>query len=274
MTDLCISTPTQADYNALMRLAEVAGYEWYSKHKPTNLNCYAKQGETVIRLDSVNRKIFLCRQRGLKDKTIEMIPDLSSTIAVYEISQDSWDAFSDEYGSYKWRSKQRVSDRMPHSDQYVVLHEQNKIYSAYQPKYSALAVDYKPKESEDMSGKVKLPKFMCTWLTQFDSKFPLSNIAKINEKRLKDSTGHEIYQWLNSNETNQWKLIDALRYGYEPEPGPRWGVKAGHSYLYEPNDKSFGPDEEPFSYSSRYDADQVIVKLGFGKVVNLNDEGD
>lgn len=131
--------------------------------------------------------------------------------------------------------------------------------------------------------KVKLPKGICAYLDsllkehpEFKVQYPFAAVGILREKRSEPSTDelqNEFAAYVNLKSENQWKLIDALRYGYEPEPEPRWGIKAGHSYLYEPNDKSFGPDEEPFSYSSLYDADQVIVKLGFGEVVDLNEEG-
>lgn len=125
-----------------------------------------------------------------------------------------------------------------------------------------------------MPEKVKLPKFMCDGINDLKTRLipdeSPAGIADFIEKL--NHVNSEVHSWIYGSTTNQWDLFDALRYGYEPEPEPRWGIKAGHSYLYEPNDKSFGPDEEPFSYSSRYDADQVIVKLGFGEVVDLNEE--
>ncbi|MEJ1313650.1 hypothetical protein QY885_05965 [Latilactobacillus sakei] len=127
--------------------------------------------------------------------------------------------------------------------------------------------------------KAKLPKIIFDWLDneikqatmRLNVAQPFTTIAAILNEMNKKTFDSDLFWWINLP-ANQWKLIDALRYGYEAEPEPRWGIKAGHSYLYEPNDKSFGPDEEPFSYSSRYDADQVIVKLGFGEVVDLNEE--
>lgn len=129
--------------------------------------------------------------------------------------------------------------------------------------------------------KVKLPKIIFDWLDneikqatmRLNVAQPFTTIAAILNEMNKKTFDSDLFWWINLP-ANQWKLIDALRYGYEPEPEPRWGIKAGRSYLYEPNDKSFGPDEEPFSYSLRYDADQVIVKLGFGEVVDLNEEGE
>ncbi|WP_173014596.1 hypothetical protein, partial [Bacillus velezensis] len=35
--------------------------------------------------------------------------------------------------------------------------------------------------------------------------------------------------FIDENADNQWLLIDAVRYGYEPEP--RWGIKAGYCYM-------------------------------------------
>ena len=131
-----------------------------------------------------------------------------------------------------------------------------------------------------MNEKVKLPRNVIDVFRpaldspdyrRLGSLTPIRIISDMYNRTLEGMTS-DVATWLDESE-NYWKLIDALRYGYEAEPEPRWGIKAGHSYLYEPNDKSFGPDEEPFSYSSRYDADQVIVKLGFGEVVDLNKEG-
>lgn len=131
-----------------------------------------------------------------------------------------------------------------------------------------------------MNEKVKLPRNVIDVFRpaldspdyrRLGSLTPIRIISDMYNRTLEGMTS-DVATWLDESE-NYWKLIDALRYGYEAEPEPRWGIKAGHSYLYEPNDKSFGPDEEPFSYSSRYDADQVIVKLGFGKVVDLNKVG-
>lgn len=129
--------------------------------------------------------------------------------------------------------------------------------------------------------KVKLPKTIINvldneikqatmWLNVAQ---PFTTIAAILNEMNKKTFDSDLFWWINLP-ANQWKLIDALRYGYEPEPEPRWGIKAGHSYLYEPNDKSFGPDEEPFAYSLRERAEEVVATLGFGEVVDLNKEVD
>lgn len=128
--------------------------------------------------------------------------------------------------------------------------------------------------------KVKLPKMIFDWLDneikqatmRLNVAQPFTTIAAILNEMNKKTFDSDLFWWINLP-ANQWLLIDALRYGYESEPEPRWGIKAGHSYLYEPNDKSFGPDEEPFAYALRERAKEVVARLGFGEVIDLNKEG-
>ncbi|WP_373786840.1 hypothetical protein [Jeotgalibaca porci] len=131
-----------------------------------------------------------------------------------------------------------------------------------------------------MNRKVKLPRNVIDAFRpaldspnyrRLESLTPIRIISDMYNRTLEGVTS-DVATWLHGYD-NQWKLIDALRYGYEPEPEPRWGIKAGHSYLYEPNDKSFGPDEEPFAYALRERAEEVVARLGFGEVVDLNKEG-
>lgn len=63
--------------------------------------------------------------------------------------------------------------------------------------------------------KVKLPKFVCDWLDetrlQSHADYPFNIISDaIN-------TNGRFDDWLWKIPDNQWKLIDALRYGYKPE---------------------------------------------------------
>lgn len=79
-----------------------------------------------------------------------------------------------------------------------------------------------------MNEKVKLPKFMCDWLKQNEGilgVYPMVDVSTLNRER---NTAVDVETWLFRNTTNHWKLIDALRYGYEAEPEPRWGIKAGN----------------------------------------------
>lgn len=131
-----------------------------------------------------------------------------------------------------------------------------------------------------MNEKVKLPKMIFDWLDneikqatmRLNVAQPFTTITAILNEMNKTTFDSDLFWWINLP-ANQWKLIDALRYGYEAEPEPRWGIKAGHSYLYEPNDKSFGPDEEPFAYALRERAEEVVARLGFGEVADLNKVG-
>lgn len=128
-----------------------------------------------------------------------------------------------------------------------------------------------------MNEKVKLPKFMCDWLKQNEGilgVYPMVDVSTLNRER---NTAVDVETWLFRNTTNHWKLIDALRYGYEAEPEPRWGVKVGNCYLSSVfsigktvfmktlNDACYWEDKSV--------ADFQVEQLGFGEVVDLNKEG-
>ncbi|SON67246.1 conserved protein of unknown function [Latilactobacillus sakei] len=69
-----------------------------------------------------------------------------------------------------------------------------------------------------MNEKVKLPKFVCDWLDQHKEElcgYPMADVSKLSKER--DTVG-DVKFWLLSDTNTQWKLIDALRYGYEAEP--------------------------------------------------------
>ncbi|WIE01441.1 hypothetical protein QN289_03535 [Latilactobacillus curvatus] len=129
-----------------------------------------------------------------------------------------------------------------------------------------------------MNEKVKLPKCLYDALQDYglpengNESWPVGTISGLYDS-WKESESSILGTYIDGGVEDQWLLIDAIRYGYEAEPEPRWGIKAGHSYLYEPNDKSFGPDEEPFAYDLRERAEEVVARLGFGEVVDLNKEG-
>lgn len=128
-----------------------------------------------------------------------------------------------------------------------------------------------------MNEKVKLPKFMCEWLKQNEDVlcgYPMVLVSKLSIAR--DTVGG-VGNWLLCNTTNQWKLIDALRYGYEPEP--RWGIKAGNCYMIDSCLLRFAnvtPElviDCEADFDEKYEADKVVNKLGFGEVVDLNKVG-
>ncbi|BCX31307.1 hypothetical protein LTWDN19_18740 [Latilactobacillus curvatus] len=282
MTDLYIATPTQADYDALMRLAEAAGYEWYRGKKPTALNFYneyVENGGQVVHFGVESKALMHCDREyfGKMGATIETIPNLANIKAIWKVSRENRDAFTMKHRlPPHYKSARKL---------YVICDEYSETYTTEENEiYKSLAVEYKPKESEVMPEKVKLPKGICAYLDRllmehpgFKAQYPFVAVGVLREKRSEPSTDELQNEfaaaYVNLKSDNQWKLIDALRYGYEAEPEPRWGIKAGHSYLYEPNDKSFGPDEEPFAYDLREQAEEVVARLGFGEVVDLNKEG-
>ncbi|WP_409043296.1 hypothetical protein NON14_08195 [Latilactobacillus sakei] len=129
-----------------------------------------------------------------------------------------------------------------------------------------------------MNEKVKLPKFMCNWLKGFEKGYPLNVITKVD--RLRSLGCIEVSHWLSADEDNQWLLIDALRYGYEAEPEPRWGIKAGNCYMTNPDNYGFDdvtPEtaiENDAYWAIKSYADDIVKTLGFGEVVDLNKEGE
>ncbi|RXA81908.1 hypothetical protein [Latilactobacillus sakei] len=126
-----------------------------------------------------------------------------------------------------------------------------------------------------MNEKVKLPKFTCVWLSGFCTQYPLAYISEINRKRNRGDIDTEVFRWLNDNEANQWLLIDAVRYGYEPEPEPRWGIKAGSYYLneYDTASAKFTDMQHAKEFGFKSNALYYIGQLGFGEVVDFNKEG-
>lgn len=122
--------------------------------------------------------------------------------------------------------------------------------------------------------KVKLPKFMCVWLEvrQLATSYPISLIGNIDTVR---ANNDDVAKWLAFNKSNQWKLIDALRYGYEAEPEPRWGIKAGNCYMTNPGNYGFDDvtPETAIYWGIKSFADYIVKTLGFGEVVDLNKVG-
>lgn len=215
MTDIYIATPTQADYDALMRLAEAAGYTWGSEHYPTNLNCYTNHNEqSVVKLTD-NRKLLISsverfEREGYK---IETLPNLAGIKAIWNVKPEYLDVFSDE----KFNTSDIIKD-WALNDGVIILLENGSYDLGFEEVYKALAVEYKPQESEDiMPEKVKLPKFVCVWLDKRSlNYYPIRIVGVIYVNHLSDPV--DVQDWLNGSVANQWLLIDALRYGYEAEP--------------------------------------------------------
>jgi len=233
MTDLYIATPTQADYDALMRLAEAAVYVWGSGNKPTHYKSreFDRFGcETVVWMRE-NMLLEYCDKPYYEDNQgvkIETIPNLANIKAIWKVSRENRDAFTMRHRlPPHYKSARKL---------YVICDEYSGTYTTKENEiYKALAVEYKPKESEDiMPEKVKLPKFMCEWLSDIAlmEDYPLEAILESEKLRYGN---REVLMWSTGNTANQWKLIDALRYGYEAETEPIYYVRFiqnnSHSFL-------------------------------------------
>ncbi|QVQ48520.1 hypothetical protein [Latilactobacillus sakei] len=275
MTDLYIATPTRADYDALMRLAEAAGYKWCSGSKPTEEHKFVRyECETVVRMRE-NMLLEYCDKPYYEDNQgvkIETIPNLAKIKAIWKVSRENRDVFT---------MKHRLPPHYKSArNLYVICDEYSGTYTTKENEiYEALAVEYKPKESEKvMSEKVKLPKFMCEWLSDIAlmEDYPLGAILESEKLRYGN---REVLMWSTGNTANQWKLIDALRYGYEAEPEPRWGIKAGNCYMdnkirwqFDRVTPDFIIDDELAYFTDKNKADDMVKTLGFGEVVDLNKE--
>lgn len=133
-----------------------------------------------------------------------------------------------------------------------------------------------------MNEKVKLPKTIINVLDneikqatmRLNVAQPFTTIAAISNEMNKTTFDSDLFWWINLP-ANQWKLIDALRYGYEAEPEPRWGIKAGNCYMT--NSENYGFDdvtpETAIYWVIKSYADFIVKMLGFGEVVDLNKEG-
>lgn len=83
-----------------------------------------------------------------------------------------------------------------------------------------------------MNEKVKLPKMIFDWLDneikqatmRLNVAQPFTTIAAILNEMNKKTFDSDLFWWINLP-ANQWKLIDALRYGYEPEPEQLYYVR-------------------------------------------------
>ncbi|MGM9901100.1 DUF1642 domain-containing protein [Latilactobacillus sakei] len=134
--------------------------------------------------------------------------------------------------------------------------------------------------------KVKLPKIIFDWLDneikqatmRLNVAQPFTTIAAILNEMNKKTFDSDLFWWINLP-ANQRKLIDALRYGYEAEPEPRWGIKAGNCYMTNPDNYGFDdvtPEtaiENDAYWAIKSYADDIVKTLGFGEVVDLNKEG-
>ena len=219
MTDLYIATPTQADYDALMRLAEAKGYVWGGGNKPTHYKSREFGRETVIHLFSNNQKTLTYTRKVSCDRdgcTVKTIPNLANIKAIWKVSRENRNAFTMKHRlPPHYKSARKL---------YVICDEYSGTYLTKENEiYEALAVEYKPQESEDMPEKVKLPKRLYDALQDYglpengNESWPVGTISGLYDQ-WREEESSILGTFIDGNADNQWLLIDAVRYGYEPEP--------------------------------------------------------
>jgi len=137
MTDLYIATPTRADYDALMRLAEAAGYKWRSGSKPTEGHKFDRFGcETVVWMRE-NMLLEYCDKPYYEDNQgvkIETIPNLANIKAIWKVSRENRNAFTMKHRlPPHYKSARKL---------YVICDEYSGIYTTKENEiYKALAVE-------------------------------------------------------------------------------------------------------------------------------------
>lgn len=231
MTDIYIATPTQADYDALMRLAEAAGYKWDDSTYPTEENWWeCDEEDTVVHLYEDpwdGKRMMRDGQAYYKSQgaTIETICDLHEVTAIWHVAKGNRSKFIKEYPDASTGT--------------MIVNESGSVIQYYagfsfdkSNVVKALAVEYKPKESEEvMNEKVKLPRnIINTFSEELElSKFkglgamtPIAIITRIDSTL--GGANNEARAWCN-NSNNQHKLISAVLYGYEPEPEQLYYVR-------------------------------------------------
>lgn len=131
--------------------------------------------------------------------------------------------------------------------------------------------------------KIELPKFMCEWLEENErnNRKPLGRVEQMYhlfDEKNRSILPTKVDDWIREPGcANQWNLIDALRYGYEAEPEPRWGIKAGNCYMWDADSWSFTMDlfitiNFKCWWDNKQNAVDFVEMLGFGEVVDLNKE--
>lgn len=223
MTDLYIATPTQADYDALMRLAEAKGYVWGGGNKPTHYKSREFGRETVIHLFSNNQKTLTYTRKVSCDRdgcTVKTIPNLADIKAIWKVQPDDHKAF------FKGKSYKHP---LPSDESVIMLEMTDELVEGLMDIHKVLAVEYKPKESEVMPEKVKLPKRLYDALQDYgllengNESWPVGAISGLYDQ-WREEESSVLGTFIDGNADNQWLLIDAVRYGYEPEPEPLYYV--------------------------------------------------
>ncbi|MFL2080349.1 hypothetical protein ACEN4A_01415 [Latilactobacillus sakei] len=133
-----------------------------------------------------------------------------------------------------------------------------------------------------MPEKVKLSKSMDTFLVEYLAYKPSMSttqkgkviqgvLDEISKGVLSYSYTQEVDECLADNR-NLALLMRAILDGYEIYTGPRWGIKAGNGYMNDPVNFGFTDIYEDAREITKITADAIVSRLGFGEVVDLNEE--
>jgi len=131
--------------------------------------------------------------------------------------------------------------------------------------------------------KVKFPKCLYDALQDYglpengNESWPVGTISGLYDQ-WREEESSVLGTFIDGNADNQWLLIDALRYGYEAELEPRWGIKAGNCYMYDSDSWTFTiilnlAIKSRCWWVEKKDALNIVTLMGFGEVVDLNKEG-
>jgi len=131
--------------------------------------------------------------------------------------------------------------------------------------------------------KVKFPKRLYDALQDYglpengNESWPVGTISGLYDQ-WREEESSVLGTFIDGNADNQWLLIDALRYGYEAELEPRWGIKAGNCYMYDSDSWTFTiilnlAIKSRCWWVEKKDALNIVTLMGFGEVVDLNKEG-
>lgn len=153
MTDLYIKTPTQADYDALMLLAEAAGYKWLDGDAPSEYNAWGRimREDTAVSLNEDKIITYGSAKRMKRDGyKIETIPNLADIGAICKVQPKDLQVFSDE----SLNTSDVVKD-WALNDGVIILLANGSYDLGFEEVYKALAVEYKPQESEEVMTDVR-----------------------------------------------------------------------------------------------------------------------
>ena len=120
--------------------------------------------------------------------------------------------------------------------------------------------------------KVKLPKRLYDALQDYglpedgNESWPVFTISDLCDY-WKESKSNVLGTFIDRNADNQWKLIDALRYGYEPEPEQLYYVR-----FIQNNSRSFlnSSDSDGLEISDNEETEYIKTKFTMPEIIAID----